>query len=715
MTTSRRDFLRAAALVGATAVAAPAPASAGQGGAAPGGPGTDTTFTPADKLGFGTARSASPVWFTLQDGRLSEVYHPDLSTPASRETQIVVTDGESFVERVSDVGHRTELPDAEVPAYRQTARGTGWTLTTRYVTDPDRDSVLIDVEFRSRRPLHVYLLHDPALGGEGTADRAFPQAGALVASDGSTASAILARGGFSESTVGYAGVNDGWTQLVAGRGRLDRHYATAGPGNVIQLGRLRLDGTSRTRELVALGFGADGGAAVRAARGSLGRGFDSAASAYAAGWRQYLQSLPAAPEGADRRIYATSVVALACSEDKRNPGAFIASPSMPWAFGFDRAVAPEYGSYHLVWPRDLYQIATGLLAAGDRAAAERSLDYLLRIQQPDGHWPQNTKVSGEPFWTSIQLDETAAPMLLAWLLDRDDPATMDSLERGGDFLLSYSKDGYPSPYTEQERWEEQSGYSPSTIASVIAGLVCLADLMRRAGRDPARFLEAADRWHAAVDGWTVTRNGPHAPRPYFVRLTKDGDPNAGTTYNLGNNNPDPADQRAVVDAGFLELVRLGMRQPHDPVVVNSLAVVDEQISTVTPAGRHWHRYSGDGYGEQADGGPWNVNRADVLRTYGRLWPIFAGERGEYELLAGDRAAAAGRLRDIAACAGATGLLPEQVWDVNPPYPAVRPGTPTASATPLAWTHAQYLRLAWSVAKGRPVEYPTVVAERYLTH
>ncbi|WP_116110516.1 glycoside hydrolase family 15 protein [Amycolatopsis ruanii] len=714
MTTSRRDFLRAAALVGATAVAAPAvPASAGQGGAPPGGPGADTTFTPADKLGFGTARSASPVWFTLQDGRLSEVYHPDLSTPASRETQIVVTDGESFVERVSDVEHRTELPDAGMPAYRQTARGTGWTLTTRYVTDPDRDSVLIDVEFRSRRPLRVYLLHDPALGGEGTADRAFPQAGALVASDGSTASAILARGGFSESTVGYAGVNDGWTQLVAGRGRLDRRYATAGPGNVVQLGRLWLDGTSRTRELVALGFGTDGDAAVRAARGSLARGFGSAASAYAAGWREYLRGLPAAPEGADRRIYLTSVVALACSEDKRNPGAFIASPSMPWAFGFDRAVAPEYGSYHLVWPRDLYQIATGMLAAGDRAAAERALDYLLRIQQPHGHWPQNTKVSGEPFWTSIQLDETAAPMLLAWLLDRDDVVTVDSLVRGGDFLLSYAKDGYSSPYTEQERWEEQSGYSPSTISSVIAGLVCLADLMRRAGRDPARFLGAADRWRAAVDGWTVTSTGPYAPRPYFVRLTKDGDPDAGTTYNLGNNNPDPTDQRAVVDAGFLELVRLGVRSPEDPVVVNSLAVVDERISTVTPSGRHWHRYSGDGYGEQADGGPWNVNRPELHRTYGRLWPIFAGERGEYELLAGDRDAAAGRLRDMAACAGETGLLPEQVWDRNPPYPAVRPGTPTASATPLAWTHAQYLRLAWSVARGRPVEYPDVVAERYL--
>jgi glucoamylase len=716
MTTSRREFLRAAALVGATAVAAPAPALADPkpgGGAAPGGPGADQTFTPADKLGFGTARgAASPVWFTLEGGRLSEVYHPDLSTPASRETQWVVTDGHSFVERVSDVRHSTELPDPQVPAYRQTASGTGWTLTTHYVTDPGRASVLLDVEFHASRTLQVFVLHDPALGGEGTADRAFPQDGALVATDSVTASALLAAGGFRESTVGYAGVNDGWTELSANHGKLVGHYASAGPGNVVQLARLRLDGRSRTRELVALGFGATADEAVHAARTSLAGGFGAASKAYAAGWRGYLASLPDAPKVADRRLYTTSVVALACSEDKRNPGAFIASPSMPWAFGFDRAVAPQYGSYHLVWPRDLYQIATGLLAAGDRAAAGRALDYLLRIQQPDGHWAQNTKVGGEPFWTSIQLDETAAPMLLAWLLGRHDAATVDKLARGGDFLLSFTKDGHSAPWTEQERWEEQNGYSPSTIASVVAGLVCLADLLRQAGRDGGKYLAAADAWQAAVEGWTVTHTGPHSPRPYYTRLTKDGNPDAGTTYNLGNNNTGEVDQRAVVDAGFLELVRLGVKRASDPIVANSLAVVDAQISTVTPAGRHWHRYSGDGYGEQANGEPWDVNRSDLEKTYGRLWPIFAGERGEYELLRGDRRAAAGRLADMAATAGPTGLLPEQVWDEHPPYPRVRPGTPTASATPLAWTHAQYLRLAWSVQNGRPVEYPEVVARRY---
>jgi glucoamylase len=712
-------------MVAATGLAAPIPLAAQAvavpgAGAAPGGPGADATFTPADKLGFGTARSTgSPVWFTLQGGRLSEVYYPDLSNPSSRTTELVITDGHGLVERVSQVRTRTEHPDPGVPAYRQTATGTGWEASTRYVTDPAGAAVLMDIEVRSLsgRELGVYLLHDPALSNEGNDDRALPQDGALAATDGKNASALLAAAGFGESTVGYLGVNDGWTELKAGGGRVRNHYSTAGPGNVVQLGRLRLDGTGRTRETVALGFGADPAEAARVARRSLRTGFGSVAQSFAGEWKRYLSGLPAAPGslrgGHEHDVYTSSVVALACSEDKRNPGAFIASPTMPWAFGFDRELAPEYGSYHLVWPRDQYQIGTGLLAAGDREAAGRALDYLLRVQQPDGHFPQNCTVSGTPYWTSVQLDETAAPMLLAWLLGRHDTSTMDKLVRGADFILGYSKDGYAAPYTEQERWEEQSGYSPSTIAACVAGLVCLADLMRRAGRgaQAGKYLAAADSWRRSVQKWTVTRTGPYSPKPYYTRLTKDGKPDAGTTYDLGNNNTEPADQRSVVDAGFLELVRLGVQPAHDKVITNSLAVVDARIATKTPAGVHWHRYSRDGYGEQANGEPWNVNRDDLQPTYGRLWPIFSGERGEYELLAGDKAAARGRLGDIAATAGGTGLLPEQVWDANPPR--VRPGTPTASATPLAWTHAQYVRLAWSVQRGRPVEYPTVVADRYL--
>jgi glucoamylase len=300
-------------------------------------------------------------------------------------------------------------------------------------------------------------------------------------------------------------------------------------------------------------------------------------------------------------------------------------------------------------------------------------------------------------------------MLLAWLLNRTDESTLDGLRRAAEFMVNYPD----APFTEQERWENQSGYSPATIASEVAGLVCLADLLTRAGDQASadRYLAIADDWAASLEEWTVTSTGPLSPEPYYLRLTKDGNPNAGTTYNLGDNNVGEVDQRTVVDPSFLEVVRLGLRPADDPAIRNTIAVVDEELGERTPAGELWHRFTSDGYGETAAGEPWNVNWPTPTRTYGRLWPIFAGERGEYELLAGDPASARARLSTIAATANSGLMLPEQVWDAAAP-PGARPGTGTGSATPLVWTHAQYIRLAWSVAEGHPVEQPSVVACRY---
>jgi glucoamylase len=711
-------MLKAALLAALVMLTLPVPAAAAD--AAPGGPGAEAVFTPGDKQGFGTARAAaSPVWFTVGGGRMTEVYYPDLSTPAVRDLQLVVTDGESFVERAQDVRVRTE-PAGDL-AFRQVARGSGWTAVLTYVTDPNRATVLVDVDLRADRPLRTYVVYDPALSREGGDDRARTRDGALLASDTAAASALLAGRGFARTSNGFLGTSDGWTDLSADR-RLDSRYDVAGPGNVVQTGQLRLDGTRDRHDTLVLGFGADPTTALRTARDSMRAGFSAVADRYRAGWRSYLAGLHRMPAslrtGQERDLYANSLLVLAATEDKRNPGAFIAAPGLPWAFGFDRVIVPEFGPYALVWPRDLYQVATALIAAGDRPAAGRALDYMLRRQQqPDGHLAQNTRVDGSPYWTSVQLDETAAPMLLAWQLGRTDRSTVDGLVRAAEFMVNYAKDGNPAPWTEQERWESQSGYSPATIASEVAGLVCLADLLTRAGRgaEAQRFLRVADSWAAGVQGWTATRTGPYSADPYYLRLTKDGAPDRGTTYNLGDNNVGEVDQRAVVDPSFLELVRLGVKRFDDPVIRNTVAVVDQQLGTQTPVGQFWHRFTSDGYGEQADGGPWNVNFPQPTRTYGRLWPIFAGERAEYELLAGDRATAATRLRAIAGTANSGLMLPEQVWDTRPPAPATaRPGTGTTSATPLAWTHAQYVRLAWSLDAGHPVERPSVVACRY-TH
>jgi glucoamylase len=706
------------AIVATVSAAVPAAAA---GGEAPGGPGEPAVYQPADKQAFGTAHGGaeSPVWFTLGGGRMTEVFYPDLSTPAVRDLQLVVTDGKTFTERAQDVDVRTEPVSGKGLTFRQLARGTGWRAELTYVTDPDRASVLVDVNLRAQRPLQAYVLYDPALSREGNDDSGSSGA-ELVASDKAATSALVSGRGFAATSTGYLGTSDGWTDLATDHA-MDWTYGKAGPGNVVQTGKLALDGVRHGHDTLVLGFGKNRDQAVRTANRTLDTGFRTAAREYAKGWQDYVGGLNRAPKSIrthhERDVYRTSLMVLAASEDKLHPGAYIASPSFPWAFGFDREIAPEFGSYALVWPRDLYQIATGLLAAGDADGANRALDYMIDVQQqPDGHLAQNTRVDGEPYWTSIQLDETASPMLLAWLLDRTDKSTLDGLRKAAEFMVNYSKDGNTAPWTEQERWENQSGYSPATIASEIAGLVCLADLLDRSG-DAAgakRYLDIADSWAAKVEGWTLTKTGPLSAQPYYLRLTKDGKPDQGTKYNLGDNNPGEVDQRAVVDPSFLELVRLGVRPADDPAIVNSLGVVDAELGDQTPAGRLWHRFTSDGYGEQANGDAWNViwPTPEPTRTYGRLWPIFAGERGEYDLLAGDAASAGDRLATIAATANEGLMLPEQVWDNRPPAPAKEPGTGTTSATPLVWTHAQFVRLAWSIEQGSPVEQPSVVACRY---
>jgi glucoamylase len=156
----------------------------------------------------------------------------------------------------------------------------------------------------------------------------------------------------------------------------------------------------------------------------------------------------------------------------------------------------------------------------------------------------------------------------------------------------------------------------------------------------------------------------------------------------------------------------------DRYVRSSLRVVDAQLGYSTPNGAFWHRASFDGYGEQSDGSQWQPVDPGSGLTHGRGWPLLTGERGEYALA--DHAAGAAReaLDTMARSADdQTSLLAEQVWDHQPPAdgdPRFRPGENTFSATPLAWTHAQFVRLALSLDAGRPVETPSVVACRYRT-
>jgi glucoamylase len=713
-----------AAVTGATLLltpAAPAPAAA-PAGAAPGAPGIAENFLPADKSGFATSTTtASRVWLTVQkEGGLGEIYYPDLSTPSARALQFVVADRNGHAVRANDAAAvRTDIVDATSLSYQQTftERAGRWRLDAAYLTDPARATVLLDVHFVAldHRRYDVYASYDPALSNTRGDDSGRTEGDALIASDGTTASALLGSPGFGATSNGFRGTSDGWGDLLAD-GRLDNRYRTAGPGNLVQTAQLRF--TDRGRTTLALAFGADSGTALTTARASLVAGFTHIATVYARGWRTYLEGLHRPPatlaDGYQRELYRVSVMMLAASEDKAHRGAYVASPTMPWVWGRDEPSGP----YHLVWSRDLYQIATALIAAGDTAGASRALDYLLTVQQkPDGSFPQNSRVDGTPVWGGLQLDEVSFPIILAYQLPRTDPATWAHVKRAADFLLGFTQDGNRGPWTPQERWENQSGYSPATIASEVAGLVCAADLARANG-DPAssqRYLATADDWRSRVKGWTVTTTGPYSSGPYFLRLTKDGNPNAGTTYAVGDSGPSSMDQRRVVDPSYLDLVRLGVLPANDPAVVNTLGVVDAQLGVATDRGRYWHRTSFDGYGEKRSGDPWEFGLPnDSSLTLGRAWPLLNGERGEYQIAAGDLVGAGAALTAMARAAGPGYLLPEQVWDNQPPAGTngFTPGTPTFSATPLAWTHAQFIRLAYDAETGRVLEQPDVVALRY---
>jgi glucoamylase len=707
-----------AALLVAPGLVTPAQAANGP---APGAPGTEADWVPGDKTGFGTARgTASKVWYTLSRGKLSDVYYPRIDTPSIRDSQFVVTDGSSFTDREdTDARSRVTLLDRRSLTYRltSTARSGDWRITKTFVTDPRRSTVLERVRFESLtgKALKLYLLHDPALNMTGDDDTGRSSAsGVLVASDAEVASAVVTRPAMTRTSSGYLGQSDGWTDLRDDHS-MDWTYQAPAAGNVVQTGRVPVNGLRGKRAFtLSLGFGTSENAAVSNARASLGAGFAAKRRAYAVGWHTYLRdTVRDAPDSVGRFTteWNMSAMVLAASEDKTYRGGFVAAPGKPWAWANDLQNLPVY---HAVWSRDLYQIMTGLLAVGDRAAATRTLDYLWAHQQrPDGSFPQNSRLDGEKVFGDLQMDEVAFPIVMAWQLGRRGSSDWAHVKLSADFIVANG------PSTPQERWENIGGYSPATIGAEIAGLVLAADIARRNGdtTSEAKYLQTADTWAQQVQSWTATSTGPYDPKPYYLRISKNGTPDAGTVVQISDGGP-LIDERYVVDPSFLDLVRLGVKKASDPVIRNSLAVVDEQLGYRTDNGPFWHRASFDGYGEQRDGSQWEPSDPGSGKTLGRGWPLLSGERGEYALQAGNDGFATRLLRTMGRSAhDRSHFMPEQVWDDQPPSGSAErfePGEPTMSAMPLAWTHAQFARLARSLDLGRNIETPELVACRYQT-
>jgi glucoamylase len=749
-------------LIAGALLTGPASGADAQPAAAPDGPGALSHFDLARKDCLGTARNrTSKVWYTVADGVLSDVYYPTVDTTNVETLQYVVTDGATFTDlQARDTSYRVRPLDPTGMSCRvtTTADSGRYRIVTDYVTDPARDALLLRVRFQplTSGDLRLYLRFDPTVNGNGGggSGNGGPDSGTVdtssghpvpVAADPVTVTnaanrdyarpvhvALDASTPFTEVSNGFAGAaSDGLTQL-------DRDHALtatstdAAQGNLVQTAKVDLAGGNDLT--LALGFGATQGEAVATAGAALRTGFGRALAGYAAGWVGYDAGLvppPARLPGLDAatalelaRVYYLSANVLKASEDKTFPGAVVASLASPWGQAVSAGDPNNtyFGSYREVFARDLYETFTGLLLAGDRATARDTVRFLFERQQlPDGSMPRNSLVNGKPAPDSfgVQLDEVTYPILMAAQAGLTDRALYrDHIKRAADFAVSHG------PSFGSERWEEQGGFSPSTIAAEIAGLVAAADIAQANGdRASARvYRGVADDFQRSVKGWTVTSNGPRSPDPYFIRLSKTGDPDAAITYNVGNGGP-TLDQREVIDAGFLELPRLGVLGADDPDVARSLAVVDADIRRDTASGPGWHRYTGDGYGDRdSDGRPW----APTGQGSGHLWPVLAGERAEHHIALGDRTTAARLADTMRRFASGFGLIPEQGWE-NPdlaPSPFGTPpeeasigfvnGRPVGSASPLTWSAAQYVRLVRDLAAGRLLEQPASTTRRYVT-
>ena len=692
-------------------------------GPAFGGPGLPPRWTSSEKDSVGTAYSASSrVWFTVSHGILNEIYYPTIDRPQVRDLGFLISDGETFFhEEKRDLEHTFEYIDRDVLGVRITGRDPQdrYTLTKEIIADPHQSTVLIRVRVQGDEDLlsrlKVYALLAPHLqvGGAGNSGRIVDVGGwrVLLAWKGDVSVAMTSSCGFSKTSCGYVGTSDGWSDLNQNY-TMNWQFDQALDGNIAMMGEVDV---SRNREFtIAVGFGEGHHAALAGVMQSLATKFSAHRDRYISQWHRAKCPIKLRACSDNGRMLSISHNILLAHEDKTFQGAFIASASIPWgqSKGDD-----DLGGYHLVWTRDMVQSATALLALGLRESPMRALVYLICAQQPDGGFSQNFWVNGAPYWSGSQLDEVAFPLILAWRLWKENALEeihfLPFVERAAGYLMKYA------PVTQEERWEECAGYSPSTLASVITALVCASDLVLAYDASDLSdfYLAFADWIESKLESWTVTDDGVLLPevRRHYIRIhpprstDRFFNPDIGEDkIHISNREPDQKsifEAREIVDAGFLELVRYGIRSPHDPLIVDSLKVVDAILKVQTPYGPSWRRYNHDGYGQRHDGGPYGG------WGQGRAWPLLTGERAHYELAAGKDVSYMVAAMERFTSAG--GMICEQIWDA-PDLPScdMYLGRPSGSAMPLAWAHSEYIKLLRSASDGVVFDRVEPVARRY---
>lgn len=702
---------------------------------APGRPGIPARWTSSAKSGVGTAlNAASRVWFTLSHGIFNEIYFPRVDQACTRDLGLIVTDGRDFFsEEKRHAQHEVEYLAAGVPAYRltNTCAGGRYRIEKEIITSPHRDAVLQRTRFTPLQgrleDYHLYALLAPHVCNHGAGNNAwvgdYKGAPMLFAERDGYALALACSAPWLNRSVGFVGASDGWQDLSAHK-RMEWSYERAENGNVAMTGEIDLNHSGGVFTL-ALGFGISAHEAGLCALTALQEDFDLTLKEYADEWRRWRQTLRAAPTEADSRdLHSISLMVLRAHEAKKFPGGIIASLSVPWGFAKGDE---DLGGYHLVWPRDLVEAGSALLAAGAHDAALRVIHYLEATQAADGHWAQNMWMMGDPYWDGVQMDETALPILL---VDQARREGLLSARLNEEHVTSFwpmvkKAAGYivrNGPVTPEERWEMDPGYSPFTLAAEVAALLAAADLADESGEpDVAVYLrETADNWNASIERWIYVTDTEIAREVgvegHYVRVAPPDRAEAASPRQgfvpIKGRLPEQNTKREsyLVGPDALALVRCGLRAADDPRIVNTVKVIDALLKVETPSGPAWRRYVGDEYGEHADGSAFDGT------GIGRAWPLLTGERAHYELAAKRPREAEALLRAMEAFANQGGLLPEQVWDApDIPDRELFFGRATGSAMPLVWAHAEYVKLRRSLDEGRVCDLPPQTVERYLVN
>lgn len=696
---------------------------------APGGPGIEARWTSSAKNGVGTALSRhSPVWFTLSHGVLNEIYYPRVDSACTRDFGLIVTGPEGyFSEEKRHCQSQTAPVRTGIPAFHvtNTAHDGRYRIDKEIITDPDRPCVLQRLTFTAltgdAADYRVHALLAPHLVNAGAHNAAWvgevEGVQILFAVGQSRYLALAASVPWRAASAGFVGVSDGWQQLHE-TGRIDPQYHRADDGNVALVGEIGFAPDRATAEL-ALGFGQTEHEAAAYALASLAEGFDKAKDGYVAQWAAWQKGLrPLARNGGQHAPYRTSAATLAAHHAADRPGAVVASLSIPWGAAKGDG---DLGGYHLVWPRDLVETAGGFLAAGDADEALAILDYLREVQEPSGRWPQNLWLDGRPYWRGVQMDECAFPILLADMLSRMDHLTGAARDRALPMVRRAA--GYilmNGPATAEDRWEEDAGYSPFSLAVEIAALLGAADLLE-ADNDAAaatHLRETADCWNEQVEKWTFAGDPDFCQSVgisgHYVRIAPPGATDRANATDgltaIRNQTPDRSTLPVgeVISPDALALVRFGLRAADDPHILQTVKAIDHALRIELPQGPLWYRYTGDGYGEHEDGAPFDGTGK------GRPWPLLAGERAHYELAAGHPKAAEALLATLEASAGDGGLLPEQSWDApDIPERELFLGRPSGSAMPLVWAHSEHLKLLRSLEDGAVFDMPPQGVKRYI--